>query len=204
MKKFRKIWTDKLNAWLLTTKGMTTKDAYALFLRTFPEITDVTRCAFSNQRSKMGASGECYNRNFLRKPRPLYSEQVKKGYVRIKVAMPNVWMQKSKWVYMETHPWEDFSERSNYVFLDGDNRNFDPLNIERIPLRCMGLFNLMGGCEVGNPEVTRIRILIVRLKLARFDLGEKIGQTVKYGVSRSFRHELNHRAKVYRRRKQNV
>lgn len=188
MKKFRKVWTDELNEWLKTTKGMTPKDAYSLFLEKF-NITDVTYVAFKNQRSKMGASGERVGK--LQRPkRPLYAEQIKKGYVRIKVAEPNVWMQKNKWVYIETHPWEDCSERSNYVFLDGDNRNFNPNNIERVPLKVMGVFNLMGGCEKGNPEITKLRILNAKLKLAILDKGRK-------NAGRLFIKERNEKARIY-------
>ena len=200
MEKFRKVWTDELNAWLLTTKGMKPGDAYALFLATFPEITDVTRCAFSNQRSRMGAAGKCTNPNFSRKPRPLWSEQIKKGYVRIKIAQPNVWVSKAKWVYMETHPWEDFAERSNYVFLDGDTRNFAPANIERVPLRLMGVFNEMGGCTRGNPEATRLRLLLVRSFVARLDAGERMGLVVRQGTGRKFREERNRKAREYNAR----
>lgn len=201
MEKFRKIWTDELNTWLLTTKGMKPGDAYALFLRTFPEITDVTRTAFCNQRSRMGAAGKCTNPNFSRKPSPLYSEQIKKGYVRIKIAQPNVWVSKAKWVYMETHPWEDFTERSNYVFLDGNTRNFHPDNIERVPLRLMSQFNLMGGCEKGNPGVTRLRIMLAKLKMARYDAGEKLGLVVDGGGGRLFREERNRKAREYHRKR---
>lgn len=197
MKKFRKVWTKELNEWLLTTKGMKPGDAYELFLSAFPGITDVTRCAFCNQRSRLGAAGKCTNPKFSRKPRPLYSEQVKKGYVRIKIAEPNVWVSKAKWVYMETHPWEDFSERSNYIFLDGDSRNFDPANIERVSLSCMGVFNLMGGCEKGNPELTKLRVMQAKLKIAMLDAGEKAGLTVNYGGGRFFREEHNRRQVIY-------
>lgn len=201
MKKFRKVWSEELNAWILTTKGMKPDDAYALFLKTFPEITDVTRTAFMNQRSRVGAAGECKNPNFARQKRGLWSEQVKKGYVRIKIAMPNVWVSKSKWVYMETHPWEDFSERSNFVFLDGDTRNFHPDNIERVPIRIMAQFCLLGGCEKGQPEVTRLRILLAKLKMARLDAGEKLGLVVDGGNGRVFREERNRRSREYQKKR---
>ena len=50
MKKFRKVWTEEINAWLKTTKGMTPGEAYSLFLKTYPAIKDVTRIAFCNQQ----------------------------------------------------------------------------------------------------------------------------------------------------------
>lgn len=191
MAHFRKIWTAELNEWLKSTKGMGVQEAYDLFLATFPEITDVTRTAFCNQRSRMKAAGVCTNPNFSRKPRPLYSEHIKKGYVRIKIAQPNVWVSKAKWVYMETHPWEDFSERSNYIFLDGDSRNFSPDNIERVPLRLMGIFNKLGGTEKGSPEISRLRLVQAKHKDALLSRGEKCGLVHKYGNYRCF---LDHKA----------
>ena len=200
MKKFRKVWTEEINEWLKTTKGLTPSEAYSLFLKTYPDITDVTRTAFCNQRSRMKCAGKCTNPNFSRKPRPLYSEQIKKNYVRIKIAQPNVWVSKAQWVYMETHPWEDFSERSNYIFLDGDNRNFHPDNIERVPLSVMGVFNLLGGTEKDSPDITRLRIAQAKLKLAIMDAGEKQGLVIKGGSGRVFIEERNRRAREYNSR----
>lgn len=188
MKHFRKIWDDEKHKWLMEHKEMNRKEAYGLFLKSFSDVSDVTRCAFNNERSRIGAVNyKAAHGSTL--SRPLYSEQIKKGYVRIKVAQPNVWKTKSRWVYEETHPWEDFSERSNYIFLDGDNRNFAPDNIERVPLKLMGVFNSLGGCAKGKPEITRLRILQAKLKVAQLDAGEKLGDVVKYGSSRISRKE---------------
>ena len=199
MRHFRKVWTDELNAWLLTTKGIANRDAYELFLKTFPEITDVTRTAFCNQRSRVGAAGKCHNSHFSRKPRPLYAEHTKKGYVRIKIAQPNVWMSKAKWVYQETHPWEDLTERSNYVFLDGDSRNFHPDNIERVLLKHMGIFNHLGGCEAGYPEITKLRILQARLKSRTLDKLEELGGVHRY--KGGYRADKQKRHEYYLRKK---
>lgn len=187
MKKFRKVWTPEINAWLKTTKGMTPGEAYELFLKTYPDIKDVTRIAFCNQRSRMGAAGPCYNPKFSRAPRPLYSEQIKKGYVRIKIAQPNVWVSKAKWVYMETHP-EEYeicsTTRANYIFLDGNTRNFHPDNIARVPLNIMSVFNSLGGTVDGNPELTRLRLTQAILKSKILDKLEEQGKTKRYGTYR--------------------
>lgn len=196
MKHFRKIWDEEKNNFLKSTKGMTRERAYKLFCEKWPEA-DVTAVAFYNQRSRMGAAGKA---TYLgtRKARPLYSEQEKKGYVRIKIAQPNTWVSKSKWVYMETHPWEDFSERSNYIFLDGNTRNFHPENIERVPLSLMGIFAGLGGTVPGEPELTRLNILRARLKVAQLDALEKCGQVVKYGTSRLDKKAVNEKSKIWR------
>lgn len=186
MKHFRKIWDNEKDRWLMEHKEMNRKEAYKLFLKSFSDVSDITDRAFYNERSRIGAV-TVYNTRRSTRAKPLYSEQTKKGYVKIKVAQPNVWKTKSRWVYEETHPWEDFSERSNYIFLDGNNRNFNPNNIERVPLKLMGIFNGLGGCAKGDPEVTRLRILQAKLKVAQFDAGEKLGDVVRYGRSRIFR-----------------
>ena len=199
MKNFRKIWDDEKNAFVKSTKGMTPGDAYAAFLERYPGI-DVTRVAFCNQRSRLGAAGVCTNPNFARTPKPLYSEQIKKGLVRIKIAQPNVWISKAQFVYMQEHPDEDYSERSNYIFLDGDTRNFDPDNIARVSLKIIGIFAQMGGTVRGNAEATRIRLAQAKLKSATYDLGEKIGTVVTVGHTRMFRKDRNEKARTYQRK----
>lgn len=196
MKHFRKIWDEKKRKWLMEHKEMNRKKAYKLFLQSFSDVSDVTECAFCNERSRIGAVNyKAPHASTL--SRPLYSEQLKKGYIRIKVAQPNVWKTKSRWVYEETHPWEDFSERSNYIFLDGDNRNFNPNNIERVPLRLMGIFNFLGGCEKGNPEVTKLRIAQAKLKDAQMNAGEKFGDVVRTHYGRRSISYQREKAKEY-------
>ena len=178
MKKFRKVWDAEKNEFLKATKGLHRLDALATFYAAYPELRgDVSPTAFFNQRSRVGAAEKRPNGyKGGRTPRPIGAEQVKKGYVRIKVAHPNVWMSKAKWVYKNAHPGEDLSERSNYVFLDGDNRNFAPDNIARVPLKLMAVFNLLGGTEEGCPEATRVRLAQAKLKVASLDLAEKVGE----------------------------
>lgn len=202
MKKFRKIWDEEKNNWLVAHKEMIKNEMYKLFLETFSEAQDVTYAAFINQCSRVGAVNQinnCWRGD--RKPRPLYSEQCKKNYIRIKVAQPNVWWSKARWVYTEHHPWEYeaiMNERANYIFLDGNNRNFAPDNIERVPLKMMGVFNSLGGCCKGHPELTRLNLLNAKYKVALLDAGEKMGLTVNYGIGRQFREDVNAKARKRR------
>ena len=201
MQHFRKVWTEEINAWLKTTKGMAPGDAYALFLKTYPDITDVTRIAFCNQRSRIGAAGPSYNPKFSRAIRPLYSEQIKKGYVRIKIAQPNVWVSKAKWVYMETHP-EEYeicsTTRANYIFLDGNTRNFSPDNIARVPLNIISVFNTLGGTVDGEPELTRIRLAQAKLKSKYLDKLEEQGKAKRY---KTFRRDIEKAKENYQKKK---
>ena len=206
MKKFRKIWDEEKKDFLRRTEGLPRLDALATFYAAYPEcVGDVSPAAFFDQRSQVGAAEKRPNGyKGARTPRPIGAEQVKKGYVRIKVGQPNVWMSKAKWVYKNAHPGEDLSERSNYVFLDGDNRNFSPDNIERVSLKLMCVFNLLGGCERGNPEATRVRIAQAKLRVASLDLAEKVGEVAlvpcKGRTMRVYKPRRNELARAYRKK----
>lgn len=201
MKHFRKIWDDTKKEWLLKNGcGKDRRKVYKDFLAAFPDADDVTFIAMQNFCSRIGAVNSHNTATGSRKAKPLYAEQEKKGYIRIKVAQPNVWVSKAKWVYMETHPWEDFSERSNYIFLDGNTRNFAPENIERVPIKIMALFVGFGGTVPGHPEATRLHLVQARLKYAIFDKGEKAGLTANYGAGRRFKAEAAARAREYNSR----
>lgn len=130
-----------------------------------------------------------------RKPAPLYTEHRHHGTIVIKIAQPDVWIQKAKWVYMETHPWEDFSESSNYMFLDGDGNNFSSENIVRVSRRVAGMISLLGGLKKGCPEENKLLIASAKLKLAVMDAGEKAGLVANWGTDehprRRFRDEYN-------------
>ena len=184
MKKFRKIWDEKTNGFLAKVKDLPRQEGYEKFMKKFPD-SEVSFTAFKNQMSRSGLAPHFAHGST--KSKPLYSEQIKKGYVKIKVAQPNVWMMKSKWVYQETHPGEDLTERSNYIFLDGNNRNFDPKNIERVPLYLMGIFANEGGCIKGQPELTKLNVLKAKLKWAALNAAEKVGLTVKQGQYRKWK-----------------
>lgn len=183
MKHFRKIWDERTNGFIIAHKELEFSDQYRLFLETFPD-SEVSETAYRNQCSRLGTRP--HREPHSTRVRPLYSEQEKKGYVRIKIAMPNVWISKAKWVYQETHPWDITEEDSEYIFVDGNNRNFSPDNIERLPRRLQPEFIRQGGTCSDSPELTRLRIQNARLKFACFDAGEKLGLVRDNGGGRVF------------------
>ena len=200
---FRKIWNETTNGFIFKNKEMVNnyKDFYAAFMKEFP-YSQVTYVAFKNQCSRLGVVSR-HNPHVYAAPRPLYSEHHKKGYVRIKIAQPNVWISKAKWVYMETHPWEDFTESSEYIFLDGDTRNFHPNNIERLPRRIATLFANAGGNK-GGPEIVKLRIAQCKLKMAMLDAGEKLGLTASTTAGRQFIEERNAKARAYYKKRRST
>lgn len=194
MMRFRKIWNEETNGFLTENKALSREELHKAFMERFPN-SEVSFTALCNQLSRLGLRPHLAHGST--RQRPLYSEQVKKEYVRIKIAQPNVWISKSKWVYMETHPWEDFTERSNYIFLDGNNRNFHPDNIMRLPLRMASIFSNLGGCVKGKPEITRLRVLQAHLISRMLDRAEEIGLAKNYGMGRVLLAEQKWRRKEY-------
>lgn len=178
-------WTKEKRDFLQAIKDLSKKEAYKEFCFHFGENM-VSYTAFSTQRSRQGLAKKCSHGTT--KERPLYSEHIKKGYVFIKIAKnPAVWISKAQWVWQETHPGETAGKNDSFYFLDGNNRNFDPKNIERVNRRLNGIIAQMGAVEENCPDATHINILRARLKLETFDLAEKAGLCYKSKRGRSFK-----------------
>lgn len=101
--------------------------------------------------------------------RPVGSLQIKKGYVRIKVAEPNHWMQYQRFVWEQAHPGESAAGMT-VIFMDGDNRNFDPSNLERVTRAELGVMAALGHTadmtrEEREAVLLRARIAIAGVKL---------------------------------------
>lgn len=109
--------------------------------------------------------------------RPVGSECVKKGYVRVKVAEPNAWEQKQVWIYKQAHPEEVFEKYDSVVFLDGNNRNFNLENLFRVSKNEMGVLNRAYGSIKKNsdPQQNLNTILQIRLKIKLLDRAEPLG-----------------------------
>ncbi|MCR5621377.1 MAG: HNH endonuclease [Treponema sp.] len=112
--------------------------------------------------------------------RPVGSLQTKKGYVRIKVAEPNEWMQYQRYVWEQAHPGESAAGMT-VIFMDGDNRNFDPSNLERVTrgeLSVMAELGHTADMTRGEREAVllRARIAIAMTRLA----GKKKAVSIKH------------------------
>ena len=194
---YKPVWTEERENWLWQHRTEGRQELYDLFCEAFPEV-HTTINGVCGHRSVIGASIPRKGGGIPRKP--LYAEQVKKGYVKIKIGQPSTWEYKQKWVWMETHPWlyNEVKPTDVFIFLDGDNRNFNPDNIYKLTRAELGIVNNNGGIEKGNPELTMFRIAQAKLKIATLDAGEKVGDVVHYGRSRAFRSDINRHAKEYR------
>lgn len=165
-------WKPEMLDFIKSTEGVYRGTAYKAFCEKF---TGITATAFYNQRSRLGILQK--KPHGSNKRAKLYEERTNGGYVQIKVAEPSTWKSKARWVWEETHPGEITAKSDNFIFLNGNNRDFSPGNIERLEGKYRTLFLKYGGTDK-NPEVTKIRILQAKMRVAQLDLGEKIG-TVK-------------------------
>lgn len=201
MKHFRKIWDKPKHDFLMSHREFKIKECYQLFLQTFPDAQDVTETAFRNERSRIGAISDFYKNSTKnhgpRKPKPLLSEQVKKGYIRVKVEQPNKWMFKHHYVWWQNTGHKPEPKKETVIFLDGNNRNFDFHNLFLMPRDCIAIFNnnkLKLGIVPGNPEATRINATNAILIHKTFNLGRKIGLVSQ--ASGRFKEDINACAKA--------
>lgn len=196
------IWTPERKQWLIdNTKGLGRQEAFDKFCRAFPEV-QTTIIAVTNMRSRLRCAS--YTRNHpSTRIRPLYSEHKKKGYIFIKVAMPNEWWSKAKFVYVATHPEKagEILETDSFYFMDGDNRNFDWRNIELVHRYEQTIFINFGGIVPGQPDVSRLHLLQARLRLKQIDAAEKIGDVVVVNNYRIIKSERNKKAREYQKHK---
>lgn len=136
------------------------------------------------------------------------SFQLKKGYVRIKVAEPNVWMLYHRYIWEQHHPGQSAAGKT-VIFLDGDNRNFNPDNLECITRKEMAVMNELGNRACLSRD-ERIAILIMaRIKLAKSDLlgskeAQRLHNKMRYDAIKNSPEFKERRHQNYLRRKERL
>jgi hypothetical protein len=92
----------------------------------------------------------------------------KKGYILIKVAEPNKWISYAKYVWEQNHP-DETCEGMYVIFLDGNTRNFDPSNLERVSRNELLIMNRRSnGCM--SAEERKFLLMRVRISMAEAKL----------------------------------
>lgn len=98
--------------------------------------------------------------------RPVGSFQMKKGYIRIKVAEPNKWMQYQRYVWEQNHPGQS-AEGKTVIFMDGNTRNFDPSNLECVERGELSVMAELGCNAKSSREEREMYLLRARLVCAK-------------------------------------
>lgn len=104
--------------------------------------------------------------------KPVGSERVDvDGYVEIKIAEPNKWMLKQRYLWEQYHN-EKLGKNDLILFLDGNRNNFDVSNLRRISRKELAMLNH----EYGNIQDANVRetaLNIVKLRGAIYDKSKR-------------------------------
>lgn len=98
--------------------------------------------------------------------RPVGSFQEKKGYIRIKVAEPNKWMQYQRYIWEQNHPGQS-AEGKTVIFMDGNKRNFDISNLECVERGELSVMAELGCTAESSREERELFLLRARLVYAK-------------------------------------
>ena len=100
--------------------------------------------------------------------RGLFSERVNtNGYIEIKIAEPNKWVKKHRWIYEQEYG--EIPEGSVIIFADGNKNNFDINNlicVTRNELKVLNKCRLISSI----PELTKTGLNVAKLKIKLAEL----------------------------------
>lgn len=170
------VWTPELQQQLIETKSLTTKEAYELFCARYG-ADRISRNGYAKQRSRMNISVKSPNRGRGRRIYYIGDEREKCGYTQVKTEKG--WVNKLRVVYEAAHPNEVTGKGDQFYFAN-TKKDYSPENVIKVERKERTLFMQAGGCDK-DPQITRLRLIQVKLKVMQLDLGEKIGDVVSMG-----------------------
>lgn len=170
-------WTQKIQEWLkervparehgYTCRKQILDELNSTFGTDFTQTAFVTHCYESGIQLLLAASNSGVPRGERHwRHRKVGDLQTKKGYVRIKVAEPNVWMQYQRYVWEQNHPGES-AEGMTVIFMDGDTRNFAPENLERVTRGELSVMAELGHNKNMSREERENCLLRARIAIAK-------------------------------------
>lgn len=170
-------WTDEMTEFVksvcpLREHGINSRRELAeeINKRFGREFTDKAVCSHCYENGIQ--LGLCYSNSDVPRGekhwrhRPVGSFQMKKGYIRIKVAEPNKWMQYQRYVWEQNHPGQS-AEGKTVIFMDGNTRNFDPSNLECVERGELSVMAELGCTAESSREERELYLLRARLVYAK-------------------------------------
>lgn len=121
------------------------------------------RTWISNRDVSTGRTGQ-FKKGEIHHKVPIGTERVRPdGYVWIKVSKPNIWQQKQRWIYEQTHG--PLRQNERIVFADGNNRNFEIDNL--IKVNTKELYTINRRRAISNfRDVTKANLGLAKLDIA--------------------------------------
>ena len=98
--------------------------------------------------------------------------------MRIKIGEPNQWMQYQRYVWEQNHPGES-AEGKTVIFMDGNNRNFDPSNLECVTRGELSVMAELGHTKECTVEERKTLLLMARIKMAKVKMIGKEYQKIR-------------------------
>ena len=188
-------WTKEIDNWI-KERCPIREHGYTQIQHIVDELnatfhTDFGINAFkANCYSKGFNIGICNSANYHRgekhhRHKPIGSLQVKKGYVQIKIAEPNQWMQYQRYVWEQNHPGES-AKGMVVLFMDGNSRNFELSNLERVSRGELTVMASLGHTAAMSREERALCLLRARLAIAKIKLA---GRDKAYAVHNKANYE---------------
>jgi hypothetical protein len=112
--------------------------------------------------------------------REIGTEREKKGYIQIKTAEPDVWRMKHVVIWEQTHNDTVAPYTETVIFLDGNNRNFNPDNLYKLTRGELVTLNQKYPAT-SNREERLIYIALVKQRRALLKKARRAGLTDKSG-----------------------
>ena len=174
------LWTDEIFSWIkeripAKEHGYTSRQQMLEELNQTFNTTFTIRAFCTHCYEKGIQLGLCHSNSFVPRGekhwrhRPVGSFQEKKGYVRIKIGEPNQWMQYQRYVWEQNHPGQS-AEGKTVIFMDGNNRNFEPSNLECVTRGELSVMSSLGCTSDCSREEREIYLLRARLICAKTKL----------------------------------
>lgn len=172
------LWTEEIDSFINSHLPLKENVDKTMLLLAINERfgTHFTRNALTthctDKQINLGLVTRKLKKNFNQ--RPLFSEQIKKGMVRVKVAEPNVWKQKQVYVYEKAHNCKVL-KGNVVVFLNCNTRDFSPENLYMLTRGELGVINRHFNGFSTNRDISMSYILQAKIKLARHKKAKEIG-----------------------------
>ncbi len=188
-------WTKEIDHWI-KERCPIRKHGYTQIQHMVDELNKMFHTDFGINAFKANCYSKGFNLGVMKnanhprgekhhRHKPVGSLQVKKGYVQIKIADPNQWMQYQRYVWEQHHPGAS-AKGMVVIFMDGNSRNFDPSNLERVSRGELTVMARMGHTAAMSREEREICLLRARVAMAKVNLA---GREKAYALSNKANYE---------------